>query len=129
MEPNRMSVHDFLVDVWLPARRATIRPSTAASYEGILRNYLIPKLGAKRLQSLTGADLNRLYDGLLTSGRTESRRHGMGPGLAPKSVRTLSPSRSRSARSLAPPDFPEFGYGYTISGIRMPPRHSPPVSL
>lgn len=98
VEPNRMSVHDFLVDVWLPARRATLRPSTAASYEGILRNYLIPKLGAKRLQALTGADLNRLYDGLLKSGRTESRRHGMGPGLAPKSVRNVHGVLTRAMR-------------------------------
>ncbi len=97
VEPNRMSVYDFLVDIWLPARSSTLRPSTAASYEGILRNYIIPKQGAKRLQSLTGADLNRLYQNLLKSGRTESRRRGMGPGLSPKSIRRVPVRRDSRA--------------------------------
>jgi len=86
--PSRVTIGDYLLNVWLPARRSSLRPSTAAAYEGAIRNYVIPDLGRTRLQAVDGAALNRLYHRLLTEGRTESRR-GLGPGLSPKTVRNV----------------------------------------
>jgi integrase len=86
--PSRVTVGNYLLDVWLPARRSALRPSTAAAYEGVIRNYVLPDLGRTKLQSLNGAALNRLYSVLLTDGRTE-RRRGLGSGLAPKTVRNV----------------------------------------
>ena len=70
--PSRVTLGDYLLEVWLPARRSSLRPSTAAAYEGGIRNYVIPDLGRTRLQAVDGAALNRLYHRLLTEGRTES---------------------------------------------------------
>ena len=86
--PSKATLGSYLLDVWLPARRSSLRPSTAAAYEGVIRNYVLPDLGRARLQAVDGAALNRLYHRLLTEGRTESRR-GLGPGLAPKTVRNV----------------------------------------
>ena len=86
--PNRVAFGEYLLEVWLPARRSSLRPSTAAAYEGTIHNYVLADLGRTRLQAVDGAALNRLYHRLLTEGRTESRR-GLGPGLSPKTVRNV----------------------------------------
>ena len=63
----------------------------------MIRNYVIPDLGQTRLQSVDGAELNRLYHRLLTDGRTESRR-GLGSGLSPKTVRNVHGVLTRAMR-------------------------------
>ena len=95
--PSKATLGSYLLDVWLPARRSSLRPSTAATYEGVIRNYVIPDLGRTRLQSVDGAELNRLYHRLLTDGRTESRR-GLGSGLSPKTVRNVHGVLTRAMR-------------------------------
>jgi integrase len=95
--PSRVTLGSYLIDVWLPARRASLRPSTASAYEGVIRNYILPDLGSTRLQAIDGAVLNRLYHRLLTEGRTESRR-GLGPGLSPKTVRNVHGVLTRAMR-------------------------------
>lgn len=87
--PQRTTLAAFLLDVWLPARRPSLRESTANSYEQLIRNYVVPTIGGVRLQSLDGPTLNLLYGDLLASGRTDIRRTGVGAGLAPKTVRNL----------------------------------------
>ena len=81
--PLRATLGQFLLDEWLPARRVTLRPSTAASYEQLIRNYILPTIGGIRLQAVDGSTLNRLYGELLTSGRTVARRNA-GAGLSAK---------------------------------------------
>ena len=56
----------------------SLRPSTAYTYEGMIRLYVVPTLGHHKLQALIGADLNRMYADLLGKGRTETRC-GLGP--------------------------------------------------
>ncbi|HSB88299.1 MAG TPA: Arm DNA-binding domain-containing protein, partial [Ilumatobacteraceae bacterium] len=73
--PRRATLGQFLLDEWLPARRVTLRPSTAASYEQLIRSYVLPTIGCVRLQALDGSTLNRLYAELLTNGRTSRRRN------------------------------------------------------
>lgn len=97
MAPGRLTVGTYLLDVWLPARRSTLRPSTTDAYEGVIRNYVVPALGGTKLQALDGAALNRLYHELLTDGRTETRR-GLGAGLAPKTVRNVHGVLTRAMR-------------------------------
>jgi len=64
----------FLTSDWLPAVRATIRPTTYVSYEGHVRRYLVPALGDKRLDEITPSDLNRLYAQLLAKLRPATVR-------------------------------------------------------
>ena len=86
--PLRSTLGHFLLDEWLPARSLSLRPSTAACYEQLIRNYVLPTIGGFRLQAIDGAILNRLYGDLLTNGRTTARK-GRGPGLSTKTVRNL----------------------------------------
>ena len=86
--PVRSTLNDFLVNEWLPARRVSLRDSTTASYEQLIRNYVTPTIGSIKLQSVDGAMLNRLYGELLTNGRTGARS-GAGAGLSVKTVRNL----------------------------------------
>ncbi|MGH8985359.1 MAG: tyrosine-type recombinase/integrase [Acidimicrobiia bacterium] len=82
VEPSRQVLGEFLVQEWLPAIQARIRPSTWDSYARNLRLHVVPALGSERLQSITPARLNRFYAELLEEGR----KNGPG-GLAPKTVR------------------------------------------
>lgn len=75
----------------------SLRPSTAAAYEQLIRNYVLPSIGGCRLQAVDGASLNRLYGELLTSGRTAARRNA-GPGLSIKTVRNLHGVLTRAFR-------------------------------
>jgi integrase len=57
--PERLTVGDWLGD-WLESTRSTIRPSTFASYESIVRVHLVPSLGRIPLGKLAVADVERL---------------------------------------------------------------------
>ena len=35
----------FLLDQWLPAKVATLKPSTASTYEQMFRSYVVPRIG------------------------------------------------------------------------------------
>lgn len=83
--PRRQTVRDFLINDWLPAKRADIEASTIDSYERNLRNHILPTLGGVQLQALDPSQLNKLYGELLESGR----RKGTG-GLSPRSVRYVA---------------------------------------
>ena len=89
VEPSRLTVGAYLLEDWLPARRPSLRDSTANSYEQIVRTYVLPHIGGLQLSALDGPTLNRLYGQLLATGRIDDRRHDAGSGLAPKTVRNL----------------------------------------
>jgi hypothetical protein len=76
--PDRITLGDFLVNEWLPARRNDLQDSTWHFYEQKIRLYILPHLGAIPLQELTPIDLNSLYWRLREGGRQEptvSSRH------------------------------------------------------
>ncbi len=64
-EPAEIIVARFLRETWLPAARATIRPTTYSSYEMHVRCYLVPAFGHLRLQQLTAPAINGFYGELL----------------------------------------------------------------
>jgi integrase len=83
--PTRLTLGEFLVKDWLPAKRATVKPSTFSSYELHVHAYVLPAtVAAVPLPLLDGSRLNAFYGELLTDGR----RHGNG-GLADKTVRNI----------------------------------------
>lgn len=93
--PTRSTLGQFMLDEWLPARRPSLRESTAASYEQMIRTYVVPTIGAAKLQAIDGATLNAFYGRLIKEGRTEARR-GLGAGLSPKTVRNVHGMLSRA---------------------------------
>ena len=84
--PTKTTVGAFLVDEWLPAVRASIRPGTHDHYSKMVHGYVVPRIGGLKLGDLTPGQLNAFYADLLVDGRL----HG-GPsqpaGLSPKTVR------------------------------------------
>lgn len=59
--PSKLTLVRFLEDEWLPAVRSRLRPLTFKSYEGNVRNHVIPRLGSVPLQQLTPPMLNSMY--------------------------------------------------------------------
>lgn len=81
VEPSKQTVSGFMRE-WLNATRATVRPSTWASYRLMVEAHIVPGLGAVSLQQLAPPILNAFYAELLASGR----RNGKG-GLSARTVR------------------------------------------
>jgi integrase len=90
--PSKLTVGAFLNDEWLPAIRATVRPTTYRSYETHVRVHIEPLLGQVPLQKLTGARLNEFYAAL-----ARSRQRGMKP-LSPATVRRAHAMLHRALR-------------------------------
>jgi len=97
VRPTRLTLSAFLIDEWLPAKLSRLRPSTANSYDRVIRLYVMPHIGSAPLAAVDGSMLNSLYARLLADGRTETRR-GLGPGLSPKTVRNVHGVLTRAFR-------------------------------
>lgn len=87
IRPARVTVEQFLIDEWLPAKTSGLKPSTASSYEQMIRSYVTPRIGAAAIADVDGAMLNALYADLLANGRTGASGR-TGP-LSPKTVRNV----------------------------------------
>jgi integrase len=92
IKPSKLTYGAYLLEHWLPAVRSSKRrPSTVESYERITRRHVVPKLGHIPLQQLSGADLDRAYREMQTSGRLD----GSG-GLSGRSVAYIATIIHRS---------------------------------
>jgi integrase/predicted RNA-binding Zn-ribbon protein involved in translation (DUF1610 family) len=67
--PIHTTVREFLLTQWLPTIKATVRPTTFASYTMLCKQHIVPRLGALQLQKLSPAAINALYAHLLAEGR------------------------------------------------------------
>lgn len=93
VDPSVMTVRDYLLDEWLPARapspdggarhRGRLGVQTWAEYRADLKRHVIPRLGEVKLQQLRPAQLNGLYDAMETKGGRS------GTGLAPKTIKNV----------------------------------------
>jgi integrase len=81
--PAKLTVADFLLERWLPAKRATLTPSTFESYSRNVRVHIVPAIGSARLQGLDAGALTSFYSERLRDGGRS------GQGLSPRSVRYL----------------------------------------
>ena len=81
---QEISVAEYLRHEWLPATRATVRPTTFVNYASHVESQIIPHLGEHKLADLDGRMLNAFYATLLERGRID----GEG-GLARSSVRRI----------------------------------------
>ncbi len=79
--PTKASVREYLTGEWLPAVKATIRPSTYNSYVQHVECHITPHIGSVRLQQLSGSQVNGLYAKLAERGRKNGRS-----GLSPRTI-------------------------------------------
>ena len=83
VEPGGGTLAAYLVKRWLPAIEPTVRPNTHRLYSTIVNAYIVPNLGAIRLQDLTPADILAMYGALSANGGRSDK------GLSAKSVRNV----------------------------------------
>jgi integrase len=96
VKPSEITVNQYLDEYFVGATRGR-RESTKVSYRDALRP-VRERLGNRTLQSVSKADIERLVDWMLTSGR---RRGGKpGTGLGARSVR-LTLGRLKAAFEMA----------------------------
>lgn len=70
IEPNRMTVGEFL-DRWLTgAAKTTVKPTTYANYEGVIKNHIKPHLGGVPLQKLAVVQIQGLYSAMARDGKS-----------------------------------------------------------
>ena len=58
----------FLLETWLPRKRAHVRATTHYRYKWIVQHYLLPHLGDIPLSALRPDHLDRLYEDLISNG-------------------------------------------------------------
>ena len=80
---SSLTVAEYLLGQWLPAKETTLAPSTYARYLTSVEHYLLPHLGNTPLRRLQTEHIETLYRRLLIAG---SRRGGP---LAAKTVMNL----------------------------------------
>jgi len=79
--PTKASVREYLTKEWLPAVKATIRPSTYNSYVQHVECHIAPHIGSVKLAKLTGSQVNALYAKLADTGRKDGKT-----GLSPMTI-------------------------------------------
>ena len=84
VEPNSMTLAEWVHDHWLDSIQTRVKPSTFDSYRRNLELHILPRLGTRQLRQITPVMLNRLYADLLQSGNLRD-----GGGLSPKTVRYI----------------------------------------
>lgn len=77
------------LDKWLDEYKVyTIRESTLQGYRRMVKNYITPHLGDKKLGSITTADLQKLYNWLRENGRI-NEHYAKGDALSDSMVRSI----------------------------------------
>ena len=74
--PTKANLQQYLTKEWLPAVKATIRPSTYNSYVQHVECHIAPHIGSVKLAKLTGSQVNALYAKLAQSGSKDGK-HGL----------------------------------------------------
>ncbi|PZS15537.1 MAG: hypothetical protein DLM57_12530 [Pseudonocardiales bacterium] len=89
VRPAKTTLRDFVEGTWLPEVQSQLRPSTHKSYSRYLRLHVLPVLGDRPLQAITGGMLTKLYVDLRASGMKDEGKIPAGEcrGLSVRTVR------------------------------------------
>jgi len=79
--PTKISLREYLLKEWLPAIKATVRPSTYYSYSQHVECHILPHVGSVKLTDLSGARINALYATLAEKGAKNGKK-----GLSPLTI-------------------------------------------
>lgn len=114
--PTKVRLGEYLTGHWVPAARATLKPSTVELYETMIASYVEPYIGGLRLQEVTAGHLNKLYADLAASGGRGGR------ALGAKTVRNVHGVLHRALRDAVRWDLAVRNVAETAD----PPRISAP---
>ena len=96
VQPRKLTVSEYLTE-WLEGATRNVRESTRRNYSDALTP-VHNRLGARKLQDLTKADIEALVTWMATSGRKRGGKAGT--GLGPRSIR-LTLGRLAAALDMA----------------------------
>lgn len=80
-DPSKLTVGQWL-DIWQQDYLGRVKPSTAELYRNQVRLYIMPALGATKLEELDADTIQRFYNRL-------GKKRGSKPGLSPKSIKNV----------------------------------------
>ena len=93
---TRITVREYL-EQWLETSASRVRPTTLVSYKLHVDKYIVPRIGAERLQQLTPTMVDHLYAGLAKTGRQPKRKPKDGEKPAPPTGLSASTIRRLAA--------------------------------
>jgi hypothetical protein len=67
VEPSKLTLGEYL-KLWVAGGCGGVRPWTLRGYKTVVRVHLVPRIGARRLQSLSRSEIKALYGELRESG-------------------------------------------------------------
>lgn len=84
--PGNQKKYSFseVADLWLENNRLRIKGSTISRYHNLLVTHIIPGIGNRRIDAITGTEINAFLADKLKSGRVDGKG-----GLAPSYVRSM----------------------------------------
>lgn len=66
--PNRITVSEWMQEWMTTFCAGKVKPLTYQSYEGIIKNHIVPAIGAVELQAVKGTHVQRLYNSMTKAG-------------------------------------------------------------
>ena len=75
VEPRRLTVGAYLMEMWLPSMASQARATTLCGYRHNVRTFFMPRLGDIPLQRLTTARVGSFYGELVGSGGKAADRY------------------------------------------------------
>ena len=76
--PNKVLVSAWFTEWLTTFAKGKVKPLTLQSYEGIIKNHIVPNIGAMELQAVKGTHIQRLYNSMTAA------------GLSPKTVKNVA---------------------------------------
>lgn len=70
--PSRQTVRDYL-DSWITTAKSELAETAWTNYRNVVRAYIVPYLGSKRLTDLSALDIKKWHGELLDHGRKDGR--------------------------------------------------------
>jgi integrase len=105
-----VTVRELLEDHWLPAQGARgLRLSTLSQYELAVKSYIVPQIGAVRVQTLTPADVTSLVEQMATA-KSVNGRDGLSSRTRQVAVGTLKAATKWALANGIIPRDPLAGY-------------------
>jgi len=89
INPERITVADWM-SIWFETySRPAIRESTAASYLSIMQNHIFPNIGEMTLAMLTSLDIQTMYNNVKLSGRVRRSEGTPVQSLSSRTIRSI----------------------------------------
>lgn len=98
LEPTKLTVEEWL-KVWEQEYLVGVKSSTNRNYTQHIRNHIIPALGNRKIQQLSGPDIQRFYNQLLREGG-KIRCHDKDGNILKKDGKPVYESAPLSAKTV-----------------------------